>query len=148
MAKDAAAIATELRDVMRDGDLHAFLACMAPLYADEIALAHDPPFPTDATLKGSDLVAMENAAVKAIIELIPDYHLEDFNASGEGDTLTVHETRVGTLPNGTVSRIPARGEFQLRDGRITSATLHINMEDVTSFMEAMSAAGFAAPTAD
>lgn len=53
----------------------------------------------------------------------------------------MHETRVGTLPNGTVSRIPAKGVFQVRDGHIVSATLYIDMDDVAPFMEAMLAAG-------
>jgi ketosteroid isomerase-like protein len=148
MAKNAKAIAAELQGAVGDGDLPEFLALMSPLYADEVTLAHDPPLPGDGTMKGAQLAAMEEGMIGNVQKLIPDYHHEEFSATGDGDTLTVHETRVGTLPNGTVSRIPTTGVFTLQDGKITNATLHINMDDVASFMEAMSSAGIAVPTGE
>jgi hypothetical protein len=145
MTQSAEEIAADLREAVGDGDLQTFLAHMAPLYGDEVTLAHEPALPNDGTVKGSELAAMEDGAIAAITKLIPDYHQEDFSVAADGDALTLHETRVGTLPNGTVSRVPTTGVFQLRDGRITSATLHINMDDVASFLEAISAADIGMP---
>jgi len=135
MEEDAAAI----RDAFGDGqDVLRFHVKLGALWADDFVLTHDPPIPSDGLMHGREMVEIERKATAEMIDVVPDFRQEEIEVIvNANETITGNEVRTGTLPDGTVFRIPNSTVFTFRAGKIVNAHVTVNRDNIAPLMAAM-----------
>jgi hypothetical protein len=146
MSASADQIAADMLAALGDGRRpDRFAEWLADIWGDEVIITHTPPMANDGPMDGRKLGAGEVAIFKNMMQAIPDYHQEEFDAFAEGDVVTFSETCVGTLPDGTVHRAPLMYHFTIENGRIAKAHGFFTPEIVGPFTEVTAAAGLRTP---
>jgi len=139
--KQTLSIVRDVFEAFQAHDLDAFRA----LLADD-AVLRDPS--SGQVQRGPDAIV---AAVKVVLDAIPDIHPEVENLFADGERAAAEVVRTGThtgelkLPSGTVPptgrevRLPESIFFRVREGKLVSMTTYVDR------MHVMEQLGLAAP---
>jgi hypothetical protein len=142
MTASAIEIADELRAAARDGKLQEI---MAGLFAETVALRHEPPSPSDGAIPGSLIAAISREEVAAVARALPDAVQSDVNVSIEGDGIRVQIRTSGVLADGTTIAVKTNTLFTIANGAIVGLRSDMDAASVEAWGKVLSAGGFEIP---
>ncbi len=136
-------VAEELRAVAHDRA--TLQATLARLFAEMVALRHEPPSPSDGAIPGSLLSAISREEVAAVGRALPDAVQSDVNTSIEGDGIRVQIRTSGVLADGTTVDVKTNTLFTIADGAIVGLQSDMDAASVEAWGRVLSAGGFEIP---
>jgi hypothetical protein len=146
MSKSIDEIAAGMREAVGDGhQIAGYIDFVCNLWGREVLISHSPPRANDGPIAGADLAANERAVFSTFVAAIPDYHQEDVEIVAQGETITLTETIVGTLPDGSLHHAPIQFRFTLRGGLITEVHGTFEAADTAPFAAVVAARGLRVP---
>jgi len=93
---------------------------LASLFADQVAIRHVPPAPTDTMVPRDVIVDVAAREVAALARALPDAEHGDADVTVEGDTVRVRSRTIGTLRDGTPIDVLTNTCFTVAGGRIVA----------------------------
>jgi ketosteroid isomerase-like protein len=102
------------------GDRRRSQELLASLFADQVAIRHVPPAPTDSLVPRDVIVDISAREVAALARAMPDAEHGDADVTVEGDAVRVRSRTSGTLRDGTPIDVLTNTSFTVADGRIVA----------------------------
>jgi hypothetical protein len=137
LAEDLRAAATESPET--------FTTCLAGLWADEVATAHEPPRDIDGQRSRDQQVEMHRRQDAAFRRAMADYRQEAVVVQAGGDCIELAATITGTGGGGSVASLPVRWRFIVRDGRIHGVVTIVDPAGALSMVKILNEAGIQMP---
>jgi hypothetical protein len=139
-------LAKEIRAQLGDGHQSLkFTSWLAGIWGDTVVITHDPRAANDGPIDGRKLGAGEIAVFTQLLKVIPDFHQEKLQVRVVGDAIEFHEEIVGTLPDGSVDRVPIQYRFSVDKGHIVAVHGTFNRAKLAAFSEVVKKAGLRTP---
>lgn len=114
---------------------------MIRLFADQVALRHVPPHPSDGPIDRGTLADITTREIAAARRALTDL-AQDVVLKVDGDSLDFAAATRGTMRDGTQVDVDARVRFTVADGRIVGMESRLDAEAMEQWHAVLDAGGF------
>jgi hypothetical protein len=142
-SRPGTASAADIADALRDaaGDQKRSYQTLATFFAEEVAVRHEPPSPTDGPMGRDILVSVASAEVEAYERALADPSV-DAVVEVDRDDIHVHTRLRGRLADGTDVDITTSTIFTVAGGEIVELRAQIDPGVADAMLKVLETGGF------